>query len=189
MYEAEGLIFETEEEAAQARSEADAVRYIRERTKMDDPDMVLKLYNNLLKKQLFKTEVGLKFLFELQEFLVTIPYIKSEDIKPIPARNNAKAQMEDLRKKQLEKKIRAKDKRRTRSFRIPFFITLFTSIVLAASVIGMYVIMITTGADEVIDYENELVDRYSVWEQELNEKESQLMEWQNRLEELENGQN
>ncbi|MBE5889816.1 MAG: hypothetical protein E7282_02485 [Lachnospiraceae bacterium] len=191
MYEAEGLLFETEEEATQARTEAEGIRYIKERTKMDDPDVILNLYNNLLQKQLFKTEVGLKFLFELQEYLVTIPYIKSEDIKPIPARKNSEAQLADLKKKQVEKKIKEKENRKRkkenreskRNYRLWFRVTMFLTVVLSACVIGMFVIALTTKQTDLIDYENKILDKYSSWEQELSQWEKELSEREANLEE------
>ncbi len=203
MYEAEGLLFETEEEATQARTEAEGIRYIKERTRMDDPDVVLKLYNNLLQKKLFKTEVGLKFLFELQEYLVTIPYIKSEDIKPIPARKNSEAQLADLKKKQVEKKLREKEARqrnkenrvKRKNYRLYFHITMFLTVILAACVIGMFAIALTTNQTDLIDFENKILDKYSSWEQELSQKEQDLLERERALsekqtqqEEQENGQ-
>ena len=50
---------------------------------MDDPDIVLALYNKLVLKEIFVTPVGYDFLHRLQEYLYTIPYIRREDILPI----------------------------------------------------------------------------------------------------------
>ena len=39
---------------------------------MDDPDIVLALYNKLVLKEIFVTPVGYDFLHRLQEYLYTI---------------------------------------------------------------------------------------------------------------------
>lgn len=86
MYQVEGYDFADKELAEKAAVEAEGIKYIKERTRMDDPDMVLKLYNQMIQEQMFETPVGLGFLYELQEYLHTIPYIKNEEVCPIPVK-------------------------------------------------------------------------------------------------------
>lgn len=165
MYRVEGYAFETKEQAQIARKEGQDVRYIRSRTKMDNPDAVLNLYNKLVLKEMFVTPVGMDFLRELQEYLLTIPYIKNEDILPIPVYGE-KAEEE-------EKK----------DYRRPFYISTFLAVVFAVTIVGIFVVM-WMSADNVniINYENAVIDRYESWEQELSEKEAQLEEREKELE-------
>ncbi len=80
MYKVGNYEFETQAQADVAQKELEGVRYIRSQTNMDDPDVVLQLYNSLILKEVFVTPVGFDFLRQLQEYLNTIPYIKNEDI-------------------------------------------------------------------------------------------------------------
>ena len=66
----EGFYFESEKQAARAQKEADGIKYIKENTKMDDPEVVLKLYNKLIQDEMLSTPVGMAFLVELQELLL-----------------------------------------------------------------------------------------------------------------------
>ena len=91
MYEVNGFIFESKEEAEKAKKEATAIKYIKSQTQMDNPDTVLELYNKILLKKMFETPVGIAFLVELQEYLRTIPFIRNEDISGIPVRKSAGA--------------------------------------------------------------------------------------------------
>lgn len=84
MYKVEGFEFETKVQASAAKKEVEGIRYIKEHTCMEDPDTVLNLYNRLILKEVFSTPVGYAFLSELQSYLHSIPYIKREDILPIP---------------------------------------------------------------------------------------------------------
>ncbi len=86
MYQVDGYDFVDKELADKAVVESEGIKYIKERTRMDDPDMVLKLYDQMIQEQMFETPVGLSFLYELQEYLHTIPYIKNESIRPIPVK-------------------------------------------------------------------------------------------------------
>ena len=48
MYVVNGFSFESEKEAERAKKEVESIRIIREQTKLDNPEIVLKLYNTLL---------------------------------------------------------------------------------------------------------------------------------------------
>lgn len=84
MYKVRGYAFESLEQAQIAQKEVEKIRYIRSKTKMDDPDAVLQIYRKLILQDVFETPVGIEFLKGLQEYLHTIPYIKYEDVLPIP---------------------------------------------------------------------------------------------------------
>ena len=45
MYVVNGYTFETQEMAEKAKREANGIKYIRSQTKMDDPEVVFKLYH------------------------------------------------------------------------------------------------------------------------------------------------
>lgn len=82
-----GFCFENEEEAAQAKKEADGVRYLREKINTDAPESVLGIYNKMIQQRLFETAVGYTYLGELQEYLKSIPFIDAEAILPIPVQH------------------------------------------------------------------------------------------------------
>ena len=48
MYQVEGYAFETKEQEHTAKHEVEIIGYIRKNTRMDDPDIVLALYNKLV---------------------------------------------------------------------------------------------------------------------------------------------
>ena len=69
MYRVEGFDFETKEEALQAKKEVEGVRYIKEQMQLDDPEVVLRLYQKLVAQNVFETPIGMSFLSELQELI------------------------------------------------------------------------------------------------------------------------
>lgn len=192
MYKVEGFEFVTEEQARKARKEAEGIRYIRSQTNMKDAVSVLKLHNRLLQKEVFTTPVGFAFLTELRAYLNTISYIDSADIEPMPH----EMQQELLRSRQEEERLEKerREKRRLRrrggargerpefNFRAGFFVSTLFAGILALSLVGMFVIAILSKDNvNIINYENELINRYELWEQELDEREERLRGWEQEL--------
>ena len=54
MYEVNGFKFESQEMAENAKREAKGIEYIKSKTRMDDPEVVFKLYNKLFIEPLIK---------------------------------------------------------------------------------------------------------------------------------------
>ena len=133
-YRVDGFSFETEEEARQAKKELDGIAYIRTQTKMNDPDVIFTLYNRLVEQQIFETAVGIEFLRELQNYLETVPYIKKEDIVPIPVPD-----------KGLDEE---------RRFAITY---------------------ISGNSTNIFNYEQKIIDKYEAWEQELSQREADVL--------------
>lgn len=197
MYQVEGYTFETEEQEKLARHEAETIRYIRDHTRMDDPDVVLALYNKLVLKEIFVTPIGYDFLHRLQEYLYTIPYIKREDVLPIPVYQEpgAATAKEPDKKKQKSKVQKAKQKakvvenhqrKENRDYRKLFHISSFFAVVFALALIGMFVITwLSKDNITIFNYEDKIVDKYEMWEKQLQERESQLQEREEALTEQE----
>ena len=166
MYVVNGFSFESEKEAERANKEVESIRIIREQTKLDSPEIVLKLYNTLLQKRYFKTQIGRALLVELREYLCTSSIVKKEDIWPIPILEK-KTEPE---KKVIEKVVKAPD-----AYKTPFRISMFFSLVFVLIILGMFTISYYSKDNvNIINYENALIDKYEKWEAELIEREKQL---------------
>lgn len=174
-YRVEGFTFETEEEARLAGREAEGIKYVKARNDMDDPDAVLKLYNRLIEKKIFSTPVGIGFLEELRSYLLTIPYIRSEQLYPLPVFRQEQPPREEP---VAEREVPAPQKNYYR----PFLVSTFFAVVFALSLIGVFVIMaLSENNITILNYENKLIDRYEQWESELNQRESELREREEKL--------
>lgn len=167
----DGFEFETAKEAEQAKKELSGIRYIKQNTDMKDPDVVYKLYLRLNKPGTFSTPVGMAFLVELQEYLHTIPYIKNEEIRPIyvPKKQESRTQ-----------------KKKTESYKKKYHVALFFTIVLTLVIVSMFTITYISGhAMYVVDYENEVIDKYENWQKELEEREKAVEEREKALDKTE----
>lgn len=63
-----------------------------------------------------------------------------------------------------------------------FYLTLTFCIVFLIAIACMFYITSTSGNINIINYENEIIDKYSGWEQELSDREKELDTWQKELE-------
>ena len=208
MYKVEGFVFQTEEEARDARREAEGIQYIIAQNNMNDPDIVLKLYNGLIQKDVFSTPVGFAFLRRLRAHLNTIPYIRDEDLLPMPVqKTRSESKREDTAPRSAEKQVDVapgsvakrentaprsrtggirNGKRRLRGYRIPFWISTFFAVVFALTLIGMFIITAVSKDNvTILNYENAVIDKYEAWEKELNEREIELQEREIELNERE----
>lgn len=178
-----GFSFENGSEAEQAAKEAEGVKYIKTKTNMDDPEAVLKIYNRIIQQNMFETAVGFSYLYDLREYLLSIPFIRKEDVLPIrvvhPAlmrdlRSVLRTNVKDSIKKEKEVSVNGDYKQK-------FHIMRIIAVILAVCVAGMLLITLTVGHPNILNYENKLIDKYEVWEQELNEREAVLKEKEKQL--------
>lgn len=198
MYKVGNYEFETQAQADVAQKELEGVRYIRSQTNMDDPDVVLQLYNSLILKEVFVTPVGFDFLRQLQEYLNTIPYIKNEDILPIPVYRpelveeddpKREKQVRDRAQKRRQKKakeLRAQKKRKNRDYHGAYLVSTFFAVVFALVIVGMFAITYLSDDNvNILNYENAIIDKYENWQKALDKREKQLDERESELDERE----
>lgn len=66
-------------------------------------------------------------------------------------------------------------------YRELFHLTLTLSIVLFIAIVAMFIISSTSDNINILNYENEIIDKYSTWEQELSDREKELDAWEKEL--------
>ena len=186
MYNVDGFLFEDEATAQIARKEEEGIRFIKERTALNNPEVVLKLYNKLLEQELFVTPVGIRFMTELQNILLSSNYISREEIPCIPVKAVKSSGGED-KAATVEKVVVKTEKVETDRYKKRFHIATFFAIIFAVSVMGMFLIMEISGNNTtIINYKDKILNEYSSWEAELKTEEERLEKWEELLEEREN---
>lgn len=189
MYNVDGFLFEDEAAAELAQKEEEGIQFIKERTALDNPVVVFKLYNKLLEQNLFVTPVGQRFLVELQNILLASNIVPKDEIPPIKV---PVPKLPEPEPKQPVKKVAKKiDKKVGGEYKKPFYIALFFAIVFGVSIIGMFLINeISNSNVNILNYREEIINEYAAWEADLKEKETELKEKEAELkvweEELQN---
>ena len=191
MYNVDGFLFEDEAVAELAKKEEEGIRFIKEHTALNNPEVVYKLYQKLIDQNLFVTPVGQRFLVELQNVLLASGYVAKDEIPPIRiAAPEVPAKEEAQSVKKVTKKIENKV---GGEYRRPFYIALFFAIVFGVSIIGMFFINeLSSNSVTILNYREEIINEYAGWEAELTEweaelraKEVELRDRENALKELE----
>lgn len=196
-YEADGFVFRTKKEAELAQREIEGTKYLRQKLDMENPNAVFSIYQNLIEQDLFETPVGYCFLKELRDYLLMIPAISNEEVLAIPIRypqteeeekkQKKEQKKEEQRKERQREKEKAKNKKEQKKEgknykgRCQFFMV--TSLILLISVVSMMLLAATSDNVNILNYENKLIDKYSSWEQELEEREQAVKEQEQALEE------
>ena len=189
-YEAGGFVFRTKKEAELAQREIEGTKYLRQKLDMENPNAVFSIYQNLIEQDLFETPVGYCFLKELRDYLLMIPAISNEEVLAIPIRypqteeeekkQKKEQKKEEQRKERQREKEKAKNKKEQKKEgknykgRCQFFMV--TSLILLISVVSMLLLAATSDNVNILNYENKLIDKYSSWEQELEEREQAVKE-------------
>ena len=186
LYHVGGFSFSSEHEAEIAKKELEGIKYVKGKLDMDQPERVLQLYNKMVAEKLFVTAVGISYLADLREYLETIPTIKKEEIDSIyvshpTVEETIKEQRQIQREKVQEVKSAAKKavaagKDSVLEGKLKFSYVL--NIILVVCVVLMFVITGTSKHPTILNYETELINRYSAWEQELSEREAAILEWE-----------
>ena len=171
-------MFSTLEEANVAKLEMDKIEKLTEKLGDADDEMLYKVYNRSIEKNTFRTPVGLEFMKVLKKRLEKSRKVK-DDILPIPVSVNNLEIKEANDKQDDIKKVRD-DARKFSTF---FKWSLFVNAILVIVIIALFVITSTADNPNIINYENALIDKYSSWETELNEKDKELRAKERELDE------
>ncbi|MBO5371360.1 MAG: hypothetical protein J6A75_01430 [Lachnospiraceae bacterium] len=176
-YETGGFAFSDEKMMEKAAKEMEAVSFARNKIDMQNPESVLQIYCQMIERQLFKTPVGYAFLYELQEYLKTSSVIDLEVIPSIPiveVYETAKEEPKD--KKPREKRTKAVHETKVQNvdYKKRFHTSFSINILLILTVIAMFIVAGTSDNINILNYENALIEKYEMWEQELEEREEAL---------------
>ena len=170
----DGFVFPSYKEAQIAIKEQQNIDVIKQRTPYSNPHAVYELYVKLIERDIFKTVVGYSFWHELRQQLLQ-EYQYPEDDLPdieIPKRMEYDSVTEinqSVMKNKFEHLLVVKQR---------------MSIVIVALVviiIGMFVIAVINPNAEYVNIENKVLNKYSAWEEDLQQREQVIKEKEEQL--------
>lgn len=171
-----GYCFGTAEDAETARQEVKKIEYLEQHMDYGKPENLLMVYQKAVESRIFQTPIGWEYLKELQGKLLAYDELKDR-IPPIT--------MYTVFAHRIGDEIKVPASRLKTGKRNPikryFAISVLINIMMAAAVIAMFVITLTSDNPNILNYENRLVDRYASWEQELSERENAIREKERKL--------
>ena len=169
-----GYEFNTKEDAQLAKDELNAIKYVSAKTNTKDPKQVYNLYNKIIERKLFSTQIGMNYLKQLQTFLYKSSEIPNDKIQPIPINADTQEALYK-RKEQLEFKSELRNLSiQVAKYRNNFIRAMVLNIILVIVIIAMFVILKTSSNPNILNYEVTIQNRYAQWQQELQSEEASL---------------
>lgn len=167
---AAGFVFQTPEDAALASQEEKRVLLLRQHLEEADTDTILGVYNKAIADRVFKTPVGISYVSELRQRLLDMGK-KPEELALIPLFQDYTKTVRTTSEPATKRVEASPKKDPLKELKNKHRISVLLNIALVILVIGMFFIAKTSDNPNVINYENALVDKYSSWEQELQQRE------------------
>lgn len=173
-----GHTFDDEKQVILAKKEAEAIEYLRSKTDFNNLNQLMKLYDRILDKNMMETVIGIEFLTEIREMLVRSGMFTEEQIRPVPLLPEARKM-----KKRADDQKRSRERilleHATKQNTILKIVTLF----LSALVIIMFVItLLGERSPLAVRYEEQILNKYAAWADELTEREKLLRAYIKSLE-------
>ena len=178
-YVVDGFRFNSKEEAAEAKNEYEGVNYMRSRTNMSNPANVFSVYKSLVEKNVFKTPVGMQFLYELKANLYKSGKYSREEIDGIiisvPVRTLTAKQKKKQEKASRKEVIRGmKELDIESAYRNRFINVAILNVIFIIAIILSIVITGNSENTNILNYKNRL-------DAEFTERENDLVQWSNEL--------
>lgn len=178
-YVVQGFRFTTKEAYEKAKKEQESIAYIKANTDLTKVKTMVQLYDQLTKKQVYETIIGQVFLDELRQEILKANMVTEEQLQPILVKPMVKEKVlyqtrnaNDTLADNLEEKYKIKYEK-VRTGRIKERIVI---VFLIGLLVAMFVITKTSNHANLERLETELLNKYSSWKVELDQKESQLNE-------------
>lgn len=174
----QGHTFDDEKQLIAAKKEAEAIEYLRAKTDFSNMNNLMKLYNRILDRDMMETVVGIEFLREIRETLVGSGMFKEEQVRPVPLLPEVKKlkKRNEIQQRSRERTLLERCERQNTILKVVCF---FMGIL----VIGMFAIVLTgTHSPLAVRYEEQLINKYAAWAQEIQAKEDYLRAYVRKLE-------
>ena len=173
-YTVGGYTFTDKKAAEAAKEEFKSINNLSSKINTKDARQVYALYNSIIDKKLFSTIVGLNYLKELQQFLYISKEIPNNRIRPIPINSDVQEVIDGKRELiQNQSELRTL-KRERNMYKDRFTKSVILNIALVVAIIAMVIITLTSKNPNIINYETNLEDKYSAWQEQLQSQEASL---------------
>lgn len=181
----DGYSFADEQDVAVAEEEIKRIKFITEKMNMNNPKGVLAVYDKLIASGIFVTPVGIEYLRTLQDYLYKNSSIPDEAVREIPVPISYSKALKK-RNDEREEKINIEREKRTlrKTFKNEYKISLLLNLILFLMIIAMFVITLRAENPNMINYRTAILNQYSEWEQDLNERETKIRELELKYKEM-----
>lgn len=179
------------------QKEQKAIDYLSGQIDFSQPEVVLRIYRQILEQDLFSTDVGKNYVLSLRQFLIDSPAIDNalipgapsakviEDASKSTALPAGKVVLNEERTVDDElRRIKSETRQLIKKYKNRMRTAMIISVISVVMVIAMFVITLTSNLPTIINYRRVITDQYEQWEQELSEREADLDAYEERVREM-----
>lgn len=177
-YTFQGHTFDDEKQLIAAKKEAEAVEYLRSKTDFGNMNNLRKLYDKILDRGMMETVVGIQFLKEIRDTLISSGMFKEDQIRPLPLLPEVKKlkKRAETQKRSRERTLLERCERQNTILKTVCFFLAFLVIAMFA------IVLLGKRSPLAIRYEEQIINKYASWAQEIQEKEDYLRDYVRGLE-------
>lgn len=170
----EGFVFPSYKEAQIAQKEQVNIVAIRKKLQGADSKMTYELYCKLIEREMFKTMVGYSFLYEMRYDLMERYGYREQELPNIQLPKRMEYdKVTQLNQGKLETKVQHLMLVKNRMT--------ITIVALIVIIVGMFIIAAVNPNVGYVNTENKILNKYSVWEQELERREQAVKDKEEEL--------
>jgi len=182
-----GIAFTDMKQAKLAQIEQKRIEILDEKLNYNDIEAVANVYKKARDNRTFQTPVGITYMLRLYDWLIKNKYEGVDKMYVIMDQASEKAEVDDLEKGLLSERdelwksrLDAKNKK-LNATAMKLRTSVFVNIVLVVLVIVLFIISQTGNNPTILNYKTKIINQYSAWEQELQEREQAVEEKETRL--------
>ena len=172
-----GYRFGTVADAETARMEEKKIAAVEQHLDYRKPQNVLLVYNKAIDNKIFLTPLGMSYLQRMQKQLAKCG-IPEEKIKPIPLYTTFSNKTEN--NSSIRRSIASRPPRV--EFKARFITSVVINILLVVALAAMIYLSYESDVPTIMNYRTAIVNEYSEWGQDLQERENAVREKERELE-------
>ena len=186
----EGFIFENDEEYQLALKDAEMFDILWDKIKKSDRSVAIELYETLLSSDKVKTVVGMYNVKMLQNYLIQNGYVSESEIIPIVGFVGRRVSTTDAMKSyeysnRMKYMVNQKMNDKLEKYKATVATLKVVVLILAVVIAVMFVVQANGGTANYASAKEAVIDEYSEWEQDLNDREKEVKEKEEELKSIE----
>ena len=186
----EGFVFENEEEYQLALKDAELFDILWNKIKKSDRNVATELYDTLLTSDKVKTVVGMYNVKMLQNYLIQNGYVSESEIIPIVGFVGRRVSTTDAMKSyeysnRMKYMVNQKVNDKLEKYKATVSTLKVVVLILAVVIAVMFVVQANGGTANYASAKEAVIDEYSEWEQDLNDREKEVKEKEEELKSIE----
>ena len=186
----EGFVFENEEEYQLALKDAELFDILWNKIKKSDRNVATELYDTLLTSDKIKTVVGMYNVKMLQNYLIQNGYVSESEIIPIVGFVGRRVSTTDAMKSyeysnRMKYMVNQKVNDKLEKYKATVSTLKVVVLILAVVIAVMFVVQANGGTANYASAKEAVIDEYSEWEQDLNDREKEVKEKEEELKSIE----